>query len=153
MKREQYLKEIERNFEVHAVCALLGPRQVGKTTLARMYTEELFDGEATFFDLENERDLARLENPYLTFSLIKTKLIVIDEIQLRPDLFKVLRVVVDDPKNTARFLILGSAVSGAGVGAAAAAGAGFFFMAMMTQNPCSVTWLSSIEASSFRILP
>ena len=109
MKRERYLKEIERHFEVHAVCALLGPRQVGKTTLAHMYTEEIFHGEATFFDLENERDLARLENPYLALSLITTKLIVIDEIQLRPDLFKVLRVVVDDPKNKAQFLILGSA--------------------------------------------
>ncbi len=109
MKRERYLKEIERNFEVHAVCALLGPRQVGKTTLARMYIEELFLGEATFFDLENERDLVRLENPYLTFSLVTTKLIVIDEIQLRPDLFKVLRVIVDDPKNKTQFLILGSA--------------------------------------------
>jgi len=109
MKRSKYLQEIQRNFEVHAVCALLGPRQVGKTTLAHMYVEELLPGKATFFDLENEVDLARLENPHLAFSLITTELIVIDEIQLRPDLFKALRVIVDDPKNKAQFLILGSA--------------------------------------------
>lgn len=109
MKRQRYFKEIEKQFRVHSVCALLGPRQVGKTTLARMYMSENFYNDAVLFDLENPIDLARLENPMLAFSGITESLIVIDEIQLRPDLFTVLRVIVDDPKLKRKFLILGSA--------------------------------------------
>lgn len=109
MKRERYFQAIEQQFKIHSVCALLGPRQVGKTTLARMYVDKYFADKVAFFDLENPLDLARLENPMLTFSAITEPIIVIDEVQLRPDLFTILRVVVDELPNNRKFLILGSA--------------------------------------------
>src|SRR6185295_19489285 len=108
MQRPQYLKDIERNFRVHPACAILGPRQVGKTTLARMYISTHPQDKVHFFDLENPLDLTRLENPMLTLSKLTNCLIVIDEIQRLPDLFPVLRVLIDEQKNR-RFLILGSA--------------------------------------------
>lgn len=108
MKRERYLKEIDRHFRVHSVCAILGPRQVGKTTLARTYIEN-HGIQARFFDLENPLDLTRLSNPMLALSNLNESLIVIDEIQLIPELFPVLRVLVDDPEKKRKFLILGSA--------------------------------------------
>lgn len=108
MLREQYLQEIEKHFRVHSVCAILGPRQVGKTTLARAYIEK-YAPNARFFDLERELDLDRLANPMLAFSSSPEQLVVIDEIQMRPDLFPVLRVLVDQPEHRRRFLILGSA--------------------------------------------
>ena len=109
MDRPRYLKEIENQFSVHSVCAILGPRQVGKTTLAKMYIEKHFKDDYISFDLENPLDLERLENPMLALSQIKKTLIVIDEIQFRPELFPILRVVVDDLSNNFKFLILGSA--------------------------------------------
>lgn len=108
MKRPKYLDEIQRQFKVHPICALLGPRQVGKTTLAKTYIEKYVEQEVQFFDLENPLDLARLENPMLTLSNSSNQLIVIDEIQLRPELFPILRVLVDNHKKR-KFLILGSA--------------------------------------------
>lgn len=108
MKRDLYLKEIDARFRVHPVTALLGPRQVGKTTLARMYLETNHK-ESVFFDLENPMDLARLEQPMLAFSRAQGTLIVIDEIQRRPDLFPILRVLVDQEKGKRKYLILGSA--------------------------------------------
>lgn len=108
MKRDEYQKELEKQFRVHPACALLGPRQVGKTTLANMYIE-LHPPEAVRrFDLENPFDLAKLDNPMLALSKQQVGLIVIDEIQLRPDLFPVLRVLIDENKER-KFLILGSA--------------------------------------------
>ncbi|MBS0621564.1 MAG: ATP-binding protein [Verrucomicrobia bacterium] len=105
MLRPKFLKEIELQFRVHPVCALLGPRQVGKTTLARMYAQ---DREVAYFDLENPLDLARLENPMLTLSKFSKQLVIIDEIQRLSDLFPFIRVLVDaDPSR--KFLILGSA--------------------------------------------
>lgn len=109
MKRERFVQEIKNQFNIHPICALLGPRQVGKTTLARMYIDEYFKKNASLFDLENPLDIARLQNPMLAFSAIEESIIVIDEIQLRPDLFPVLRVIVDEPGNNRKFLILGSA--------------------------------------------
>lgn len=109
MKREKYLKQIESQFRIHSICALLGPRQVGKTTLAHMYVEKHSKEKVEFFDLENPLDLARLENPMLTLSRFTDQLIVIDEIQRRPELFPVLRVLVDERKANRKFLILGSA--------------------------------------------
>jgi hypothetical protein len=79
---------------------------VGKTTLANQYAKEF--KRVHVLDLENPFDLARLENPMLSLSNIDAELIIIDEIQLRPELFPVLRVLVD--KNQQRkFLILSSA--------------------------------------------
>lgn len=90
------------------ICAILGARQVGKTTLARQFAST-YEGRVEFFDLENPIHLASLENPMLTLSKFPECLVVIDEIQLRPDLFPILRVLVDDPNKNYQFLILGSA--------------------------------------------
>lgn len=109
MIRKDYLKAISLQFKIHPICALLGPRQVGKTTIARMFTEEYGPENVKFFDLENPIDLARLENPMLALSGISQELIVIDEIQRRPELFPILRVLVDRVDSKNKFLILGSA--------------------------------------------
>jgi len=104
IERTEYRKKITESLAQFRITALLGPRQCGKTTLART-----FGGEGTtYFDLEDTLDLARLESPRLTLDRLRG-LVVIDEIQLRPDLFSLLRVLVDRPGNPARFLILGSA--------------------------------------------
>ena len=108
-KREHYLQKIEQHFRVHSVCALLGARQVGKTTLARVFAKEKRNNLAKVFDLEKALDLARLDNPMTALSSEPEKLIVIDEIQMRPELFPVIRVLVDDPSQKRNLLILGSA--------------------------------------------
>jgi len=85
---------------------ILGARQVGKTTLAKQVARKL-SVPATFFDLEKPADLARLAEPMLALEDLRG-LVVLDEIQLRPELFPALRVLIDRPR-TAKFLILGSA--------------------------------------------
>ena len=109
INRPSFLDKIDLNLDIQPICALLGPRQVGKTTLAHAYAEENFKEDFYIFDLENPADINRLDSPMLAFSQIKQTLIVIDEIQRRPDLFMALRVIVDNPKNKHKFLILGSA--------------------------------------------
>jgi len=90
----------------HPVVALLGARQVGKTTLAGQIAGE-FAGHVTSFDLEDPADLALLEDPGLALRPLKG-LVVLDEAQRRPDLFPLLRVLADRPAQPARFLLLGS---------------------------------------------
>lgn len=109
MKRDTYLQQIDALFRVHPICWILGPRQVGKTTLAKKYIEKTKLENLYYFDLENPIDLARLENPMLALSNITDGLIVIDEIQRRPELFPILRVLVDQEEKKRTFLILGSA--------------------------------------------
>ena len=87
------------------VVALLGPRQCGKTTLARQFVPA---NSLNYFDLEDPQTLARLSEPDIALRPLK-KLVVIDEIQRRPDLFPLLRVLADRSPLPARFLILGSA--------------------------------------------
>ena len=87
------------------VTALLGPRQCGKTTLARQFAEL---HSATYLDLESEPDVRRLTNPELALRELNG-LVVLDEIQRMPALFSVLRVLVDRPDSKSTFLILGSA--------------------------------------------
>src|SRR5450755_969820 len=87
------------------VVALLGPRQCGKTTLAR---EFVGPGSLNYFDLEDPQSLARLSEPDVALRPLR-KWVVIDEIQRRPDLFPLLRVLADRRPLPARFLILGSA--------------------------------------------
>ncbi len=92
------------------VVAIVGARQVGKTTLARRFAAR-HQGPVTFFDLENPAELARLDDPLLALEGLRG-LVVIDEVQRRPDLFPVLRVLVDRPRRPARFVVLGSAAPG-----------------------------------------
>ncbi|MBL8952149.1 MAG: ATP-binding protein [Myxococcaceae bacterium] len=106
-RREQHLSDLERALRRHSVVALLGPRQVGKTTLARQLTDRR-GGRFTFFDLENPVHAARLTDPMLALSSLQG-LVVLDEVQLRPELFPVLRVLADRPRRPAQFLVLGSA--------------------------------------------
>jgi predicted AAA+ superfamily ATPase len=106
MIKRLLLNLISESFEATPICALLGPRQCGKTTLAKVYTNIRKDEDVHFFDLEDPLDLARLDNPKIAFESLKG-IIVIDEIQLRPNLFSVLRVIVDN--TNIKFLILGSA--------------------------------------------
>ena len=108
--RPELLAGIDRQFGVVPVVALLGPRQCGKTTAARMYMAKATDfrGEQAYFDLEDPDDLRRLADPRLALGN-QRGLVVIDEIQRAPDLFNVLRVLVDRPDNEMRLLILGSA--------------------------------------------
>lgn len=107
MDRPTYLRNIDEAFTVHPVVALLGPRQCGKTTLARMFAKQSAN-EVTEFDLENPTHLARLQDPLLALQDLQG-LVVIDEVQRAPGLFEVIRVLVDRENNPARFLILGSA--------------------------------------------
>src|SRR4030067_1489410 len=91
--------------KVHPAAALLGPRQCGKTTLARMIAEH---EHSTFFDLENPVDVRRLSVRMRALEGL-SGLVVVDEVQRQPSLFELLRVLVDRPQNEARFLLLGSA--------------------------------------------
>ncbi len=104
--REWYVEEIKRHFRVHSVCAILGPRQIGKTTLARTFAAQQ-NQKSNVFDLENAVDLVRLDNPMTVLSVNPEQLVIIDEIQKRPELFPALRVLVDEQPR--KFLILGSA--------------------------------------------
>ena len=105
IQRPAYLKNLSDGVRRSPVTALLGPRQCGKTTLARMFEQDM---QKTYFDLESEPDRLRLQNPELMLGNLDG-LVVLDEIQVMPELFRVLRVLVDRPENQARFLILGSA--------------------------------------------
>jgi uncharacterized protein len=87
---------------------LIGPRQIGKTTLARAL---LPAASTNYFDLEDPRDLQRLDEPMTSLEPLHG-LVVIDEVQRRPDLFPVLRVLIDRDNHPGQYLILGSASPG-----------------------------------------
>jgi len=103
--RTDYLKQLAATVRRSPVTALVGPRQCGKTTLAREFAASW---KSTHFDLESVPDRQRLQNPELMLGSLKG-LVVLDEIQSMPELFNVLRVLVDRPRFTTRFLVLGSA--------------------------------------------
>ncbi len=99
------IRQVRGALKRSRVVALLGPRQCGKTTLARRFVAA---ESLNYFDLEDPASLARLAEPDTALRPLK-KLVVIDEIQRRPDLFPLLRVLADRRPLPARFLILGSA--------------------------------------------
>lgn len=105
------LERIALQSAVHAALrrspavAVVGPRQVGKTTLARSL---LPPGSPNWFDLEDPQVEAQLAAPMVALKDLRG-LVVIDEVQHAPELFRVLRVLIDRPDNAARFLLLGSA--------------------------------------------
>lgn len=104
-ERRALLADLQAALGRSRVVVLAGPRQCGKTTLAR---ELLSEDALNYFDLEDPVSLARLDEP-LTALRPLTGLVVIDEVQRRPDLFPVLRVLADRRAAPARFLVLGSA--------------------------------------------
>jgi len=105
--RPRELSELRRALRANPVVVIVGARQTGKTTLARILQAGRH-GPSTYFDLEDPDDLALLSEPMLALRELRG-LVVIDEVQARPDLFPVLRVLADRPRKPARFLILGSA--------------------------------------------
>lgn len=105
--RKQLIKTIEQSLTFFKVTALVGPRQVGKTTLARILANSKKYEKIHFFDLEDPTDFDLLANAKLTLSSLEG-LIIIDEIQLRPELIKYLRVKSDSMKKNTKILILGS---------------------------------------------
>lgn len=111
MEIKRYIqKEVEDALQRQAAVVIIGPRQIGKTTLAMNIAKHT---QAEYLDLENRSDRARLENPDLFFDRNEDKLVILDEIHRKPDLFETLRGVIDEgrrkKKGKGRFLILGSA--------------------------------------------
>jgi predicted AAA+ superfamily ATPase len=88
--------------------AILGPRQVGKTTLAREIQTHLLK-ESIYLDLENPADLGALDHPTEFLNSLSDKVVIIDEIQRKPDLFPILRFAIDQNRVNGRFILLGSA--------------------------------------------
>jgi predicted AAA+ superfamily ATPase len=107
IQRTEYLEKLRLLFDQFPVVAILGARQVGKTTLAKQFAGS-YPSPIIRFDLEDPDTLARLAEPKLALSDLRG-LIIIDEIQRRPGLFPIIRVLVDRPDKPSRFLVLGSA--------------------------------------------
>ncbi len=100
--------ELAELLHLFPVVGIIGPRQVGKTTLAKRLSLVL-DKPVRYIDLESQQDLAKLEEPELYFQQHIDKCIILDEIQRIPELFPALRSLIDKQRVAGRFLILGSA--------------------------------------------
>ena len=107
LTRPSLLEQVATALRRNPAAALVGPRQVGKTTLARAIAAG-WPGATHWFDLEDPQAAAQLREPLLALGGLQG-LVVVDEVQHAPDLFKTLRVLVDRPDSAARFLLLGSA--------------------------------------------
>jgi len=105
IERTALISSIKKALGRSRIVALIGPRQSGKTTLARQFVRS---DSVNYFDLEDPVSLARLDQPLTALRDLRD-VVVIDEIQRRPDLFPILRVLADRENLPARFLILGSA--------------------------------------------
>lgn len=105
LHRRALEERVRRALARSSAVALIGPRQVGKTTLARRLVPA---ASPRYFDLEDPRDLRRLDEPLTALEALRG-LVVIDEVQRRPDLFDVLRVLIDRERRPGQFLLLGSA--------------------------------------------
>lgn len=104
-KIEGVLTELLEQFPA---VAIVGPRQVGKTTMAKLLMRVL-NKESIYIDLENPRDAAKLTDPVLFFESQQDKCVILDEVQLRKDLFPILRSMIDLHRVPGRFVLLGSA--------------------------------------------
>jgi hypothetical protein len=102
--RVRELAKLKNLLKRHPIVGIIGARQVGKTTLARRIAE-VYPNPVVYFDLENPEDLARLSDPILALKPLEG-LVVLDEIQRKPDLFPVLRVLADRQLNPCKFLVL-----------------------------------------------
>lgn len=107
LPRTRHTRAVRQLIRQFPVVGLIGARQVGKSTLARLVAAEL-STDVFYFDLEDPRDRARLDDPMLALEPLRG-LVVLDEIHRLPDVFTVLRVLADRPRAPARFMVLGSA--------------------------------------------
>jgi predicted AAA+ superfamily ATPase len=107
IQRVKELQILKDRLKHSPVVAILGPRQCGKTTLSRQFARTIKNKDIHFFDMENPNDLARLDNPTLALQDLDG-IIIIDEVQRSPELFPVLRVLVDECPNV-KYVLLGSA--------------------------------------------
>ena len=107
MISRRLLPLIEHSLTEFPAVALLGPRQAGKTTLARIIAQKR--PTSLYLDLERPSDLAKLTDPELFLSRHTDQLVVMDEVQRQPELFAVLRALIDEKRTPGRFLLLGSA--------------------------------------------
>ena len=98
---------VKRRLQNNPAVAILGPRQCGKTTLAGQIINKI--EQSVYLDLENPGDLAKLSDPLAFFSLHNKDLVCLDEIQRAPELFSILRTIIDERARNSQFLILGSA--------------------------------------------
>ena len=105
MITRKILPRLHESLAQFPAVALLGPRQVGKTTLAR----GLAQTDAVFLDMERPADIAKVHDAETYLGSVSDKLVIIDEIQRKPDLFPILRVLIDQDRRPGRFLLLGSA--------------------------------------------
>lgn len=106
-----YIQRKTRNIlikylEIFPAIALLGPRQCGKSTLVKSLKNDL---DILYLDMQNEADLNKISDPALFFEVNSTKIICIDEIQLIPELFSILRSEIDKKRTNGKFILLGSA--------------------------------------------
>lgn len=112
MIKRALTEKVIKSLRAMPVVALIGPRQVGKTTLAQEIGE-IFDKTSTYLDLELDSDFNKFSDPEAFLSRFRNELLIIDEIQRKPDLFRILRGLVDIRKRagerTGQFLLLGSA--------------------------------------------
>lgn len=102
------LKEVQNSLTYFPIVAIIGPRQVGKTTLIKQLITNTKE-ECIYLDLERASDLNKLTDAELFFSQNHEKLIIIDEIQLKEDLYPLLRSLVDETRKPGQFILLGSA--------------------------------------------
>lgn len=96
-----------QNLNVFPAVALLGPRQCGKSTLSKMLAEKI--PNFLYLDLQNMTDLNKLSDPYLFIKNNQEFTICIDEIQIMPEMFSILRSIIDEDRRNGRFILLGSA--------------------------------------------
>lgn len=102
------LKDVNESLTYFPVVSIIGPRQVGKTTLAKQIIAD-FQSSAIYLDLERTSDIFKLRDAELFLSQHKDKLVVIDEVQHKKDLYPLLRSLVDETNKPGQFLLLGSA--------------------------------------------
>ncbi len=104
--RIQYKDKLVYRLSKYPVTGVIGPRQVGKTTLVKQLT---LTRKAVYIDLESDQDQVKLTDPGLFFRSNADKCIILDEIQNRQDLFALIRSIIDEDRRPGRFVLLGSA--------------------------------------------
>ena len=108
MIKRRIQEDITKSLKQFPAVGLVGPRQAGKTTLAKMITDK-FGKPAIYLDLENPQDFQKLDDAQLYLQQFQNYLIILDEAQRKPELFPLLRSMIDQDRKPGRFMILGSA--------------------------------------------